>query len=140
VFITSWSGKYSQIPTLTNFYDKMNNMLNKVFGNHNKLYALDINNGNEIWDPINLPAGSFSAPAVDNDIVFVGCDNIDGPSLFAFNEYNGEQIWNKSVGLVGRSSPVVGTTDDNTQVGSGIYFVRMLSGKFNAVRKIMLMK
>jgi hypothetical protein len=33
-----------------------------------------------------------------------------------------------------------GLTDDNTTVSSGIYFLRMLSEKFNAVQKIMLMK
>ncbi len=33
-----------------------------------------------------------------------------------------------------------GLSNDNSQVGSGIYFVRMVGEKFNAVRKIMMMK
>ena len=33
-----------------------------------------------------------------------------------------------------------GTNDQNLPVGTGVYFVRMVSEKFNAVRKIMMMK
>jgi len=39
--------------------------------------------------------------------VFVGCDNLRGKSLFAFDQETGVKIWDASVGLIGRSSPVI---------------------------------
>ena len=62
--------------------------------------------GTEIWTQ-SLPAGSFSTPAVANGKVFVGCDNLYGNNLFAFDEETGEELWNVSVGLIGGASPVV---------------------------------
>ena len=50
----------------------------------NKLIALDLNTGDTIWDPVVLPTGSFSTPAVDDGLIFVGCENFDGGSIFVF--------------------------------------------------------
>ena len=75
---------------------------------NNKIIALDTQ-GKVLWHE-SLPAASFSTPAVHNDMVFVGCDNMFerfGGSLYAFDKNSGEEIWNTSIGLVGRSSPVV---------------------------------
>jgi len=107
VYITSWSGKYAKNPMLSYVFDKLNSMLNyRLY--KNKLIALDENSGNLVWDStINLPAGSLSTPAFDNGIIYVGCDNIQGASLFAYNAYTGKKIWNKSVGSIGRTSPVI---------------------------------
>jgi outer membrane protein assembly factor BamB len=110
IFITSWSGKFASNPILCYLYSKLNNFLEGTLGFslgvNNKLIGLDLNGG-ELWDPISLPASSFSTPAVHNGLVYVGCDNYEGSSLFAFDENTGEEIWNASIGLIGRSSPVV---------------------------------
>ncbi|MCK4901977.1 MAG: PQQ-binding-like beta-propeller repeat protein, partial [Thermoplasmatales archaeon] len=106
VYVTSWSGKFALQPTFYNLYSKLNELLGYTLLD-NKLIALDITSGKELWDPVNLPAGSLSTPAVDNGLIFVGCDNIDGASAFAFDEDTGDEIWNASIGSVGRASPVV---------------------------------
>ncbi len=113
VYVTSWSGKYPNNPKLSYLFDKLNSLLGYSLLN-NKLIALDENSGNQIWDnPISLPAGSLSTPAVDDGVIYVGCDNLQGPSVFAFNEYSGREIWNVSIGPVGRASPVVVDGEDN---------------------------
>ena len=73
----------------------------------NNYYALLLNTGDPEWDSVDLPGGSFSTPAVADGLVYVGCENIQGPSFFAFDENTGEEVWNASVGAIGRSSPVV---------------------------------
>ena len=98
VFITSWSGKTWDIPMLSIF--------NKFLDINNKLIALDLSSGESLWDPLDLPAGSLSAPAVGNNMVFVGCQNMWGSSLFAYDIDTGEEVWNASVGVIGRASPV----------------------------------
>lgn len=96
IFITSWSGKYWDTPLLS--------FLKKLIGGNNKIIALRIDNGNKIW--INdLPAGSFSTPAVADGKVFVGCDNMYGSNLFAYDEETGKEIWNKKIGLIGGGLP-----------------------------------
>jgi len=91
IFLSSWSGDESLLEFLT--------------AGNNKIIALDLN-GNWQWDS-NLPAGSFSCPTVHGDMVIVGCENANGESLFAFDIESGENVWNSSVGSVGRASPVV---------------------------------
>ncbi len=92
VFITSWSGDPAIIQS----------------NNNNKVIALDLSSGDPVWDePFDLPAGSFSTPAVYNNTIIVGCNNKFGNSLFALNTENGSVIWKKSVGAIGRSSPVI---------------------------------
>jgi len=100
VFITSWNGMGWDMPILSILYE-----LQLLKGN-NKIIALNLNDGTEIWNA-SLPSGSFSTPAVADGMVFVGCDNLKGKSLFAFDEETGVKIWDASVGLIGRSSPVV---------------------------------
>ena len=98
IFITSWSGLLWDLP--------ITSVLSKFLSLNNKLIALDVSTGNPLWDPITLPAGSLSAPAVGNNMVFVGCQNMWGSSLFAYDIDTGKEIWNTSVGIIGRSSPV----------------------------------
>ena len=101
VFVTSWTGNYGST-TLLSF-------LEKILKGNNKLIALNLADGSKVWDKDykDLPAGSFSTPAVADGKVFVGCDNMYGSNLFAFDEETGKEIWNKSVGLTGGASPVV---------------------------------
>jgi len=91
IFLSSWSGDESLLGFLT--------------AGNNKIIALDLD-GNWQWDS-NLPAGSFSCPTVYGNTVIVGCENANGESLYAFDIDSGENVWNSSVGSVGRASPVV---------------------------------
>jgi outer membrane protein assembly factor BamB len=97
ILICSWSGKDS-------IWDSLWNYFNFSSGN-NKLIVLDFD-GNFKW-LYDLPAGSFSSPAVYNDIVIVGCENNDGNSIFAIDIDNGEKIWENSVGSIGRNNPLI---------------------------------
>ncbi len=135
VYITAWSGKFANSPIVSRLVDKLNALSGYTLLN-NKLIALDItNDGNEIWEAVDLPTASLSTPAVDNGLIFVGCDNIDGPSTFAFDEETGEEIWNASVGSVGRAAPVVVDGKDSKIV---IFVVReqSLFSLFNGTDKV----
>ncbi len=90
VFVTSWSGDPDFLQSNTN----------------NKVIALDLSHGSQLWE-YDLPAGSFSTPAVYKNIVFVGCNEGNDNSLFAIDAESGDSLWNKSVGAIGRASPVV---------------------------------
>ncbi|UCF12203.1 MAG: PQQ-binding-like beta-propeller repeat protein [Thermoplasmatales archaeon] len=90
VFVTSWSGDPDFSPSNAN----------------NKVIALDLSHGSQLWE-YDLPAGSFSTPAVYKDMVFVGCNEGRGNSLFALDAGSGDSLWNKSVGAIGRASPVI---------------------------------
>jgi len=88
----------------------------------NKVIALDLEaigeggdftNDNDIllWE-YELPAGSYSTPAVYDDKVFVGCTASSGESLFVLDaQGNGDKttnlIWSSSVGSIGRAAPVI---------------------------------
>ena len=98
VFITSWSGISWQLQYLP--------FINSIIPANNYLIGLNLDTKDELWDPIPLPAGSFSAPALGENKIFVGCQNIVGSSLFAYDADTGEEIWNTSVGIIGKSSPV----------------------------------
>jgi outer membrane protein assembly factor BamB len=98
VFVTSWNGRSWDTPLLS--------FLRLLIGGNNKIIVLNLADGSLLWEN-DLPAGSFSTPAVADGMVFVGCDNLFGSSLFAFDEDTGIELWNKSVGLVGGASPVV---------------------------------
>jgi len=101
IFISSWSGRIWNIP--------LTSILNQFIGGNNKLIGIDMS-GEPLWEAKNLPAGSFSTPAVGEGKVFVGCQNMWGKNLFAFDIDTGEKVWNISVGkpygVIGRSSPV----------------------------------
>ncbi|MDH7517092.1 MAG: PQQ-binding-like beta-propeller repeat protein [Candidatus Thermoplasmatota archaeon] len=98
VFVTSWDGMPLTTPLIS--------FLSSLIGGNNKVIALNIADGTKIWD-YTLPAGSFSTPAIGNGMVFVGCDNIYGDNLFAFDEETGALIWKVKVGLIGGASPAV---------------------------------
>jgi outer membrane protein assembly factor BamB len=98
LFITSWGGNIWD----TAYFSSISSFL----GGNNKIIAIDIKTGDELWEPINLPTGSISSPAVGNGFVFVGCQNMSGDSLFAFDAESGDEIWSSNVGIIGRSSPV----------------------------------
>jgi outer membrane protein assembly factor BamB len=98
LFITSWGG---------NIWDTAYfSFISRFIGKNNKLVAIDIKTGEELWSPIRLPAASISSPAVGNGFVYVGCQNMSGASLFAFDIENGEEMWSTNLGIIGRSSPV----------------------------------
>jgi len=90
VFITSWSGDPDIFQSNEN----------------NKVIALDLSSGSQLWE-YDLPAGSFSTPAIYKNMVFVGCSKKRGDSLFALDIESGDKIWSKSVGAIGEASPVV---------------------------------
>jgi outer membrane protein assembly factor BamB len=113
VYVTSWSGRFAKIPQLYYMYSYINNILNNALGLNNYLYGFDLVNGTKRWGKgILLPAGSLSTPAVDDGIIFVGCENSQGPSLLAYEESTGNLIWNASVGMIGRSSPVIANSEN----------------------------
>jgi outer membrane protein assembly factor BamB len=98
LFITSWGG---------NIWDTAYfSYISRFFGGNNKIIAIDINTGNELWKPVILPTGSISSPAVGNGFVYVGCQNMTGASLFAFDTETGDEVWSSNLGIIGRSSPV----------------------------------
>ncbi len=102
VIISSSSGSLLDTP--------MFSLLSSIINGNNKLIVLDETNFDPIYEPINLPAASHSTPAVGDDKIFVGCQNINGGNLFAYDLYNGEEVWNistgKPYGIIGKSSPV----------------------------------
>ncbi len=116
VYLTSWSGMFADVPQLYYMYSRLNTILNNGLGLNNYLYAFNLDDG-KVSDgyPITLPAGSLSTPAIDDGIVFVGCENIQGPSLLAFEENSGKLLWNVSIGMIGRSSPVI-AEDENGKI------------------------
>ncbi|PNX49523.1 MAG: hypothetical protein BV457_01360 [Thermoplasmata archaeon M9B1D] len=102
IFISSWGGTIYDTPFLS--------MLGSFLGMNNLLIALDIN-GAELWEPKKLPSGSISTPVIGNNYVYVGCQNMFGSSLLAYDLDSGDGLWNQTVGVIGRSSPVYA---DNT--------------------------
>ncbi len=96
IYVTSWGGRIWDLPFLSS--------INQYFGGNNKLISLTLNT----WDvqEYNLPAGSISAPTLGGEFIYVGCQNMNGKSIIAFDENSGEKVWNQTVGIVGRSSPV----------------------------------
>jgi len=97
IFITSWSGD-------PNFIQNNEN---------NKVYALSLSSGTLIWE-YDLPAHSFSTPAVYNDMVYVGCkETLFSDDTFFVLDANGngdettDVLWNATLGSIGRSSPVI---------------------------------
>ncbi len=90
VFVTSWSGDPDFLQSNKN----------------NKVIALDLSSGSQLWE-YDLPAGSFSTPAVYKNTVFVGCNKRYGDSLFAIDAESGDYLWSNPVGAIGRTSPVI---------------------------------
>lgn len=96
IYITSWSGNSA-------LWDKIGDKFNFSSGN-NKVICLNTD-GVFQWE-FNLPAGSFSTPAVYNNFIVVGCENILGDSIFAIDS-NGKKIWSRNIGPIGYTAPVV---------------------------------
>ena len=115
VYITSWSGVSANNNFISDWLDGWNNKALNFLGSrlyNNRLFALDIKTGSTIWAPKNLPSASLNAPAVDDGKIFIGLDRLDGPSLFAYDQFTGEKVWNKTVGAIGRASPIVVDGED----------------------------
>jgi outer membrane protein assembly factor BamB len=55
----------------------------------------------------NLPANSFTTPAVQDNIAVVCCKHRTGKSVFAFDIESKTSLWNKTIGEVGLASPVI---------------------------------
>ena len=94
VYITSWSGDY-RVLSQTN--------------DNNKVLALEMKSDGELtlkWE-YDLPAPSFSTPALYNGMLFVGCKENTKESFFVFDTDSGTLLWNTSVGAIGKASPVV---------------------------------
>lgn len=98
IYLTTWSGDSSRIGTILD-------TIGLSQGN-NKVICLNGNTGTNCWIS-SLPAGSFSSPAVTDELVIAGCDNLFGPSLFAFSAIDGKEQWNRTIGLLGYASPVI---------------------------------
>jgi outer membrane protein assembly factor BamB len=117
VYLTSWTGQFWKQPTLNYLIDKLNSMLKGALGLNNRLIGLDLDSGEPCWESdVYLPAGSFSSPAVSDGLIYVGCRNFNGSSLFVFDENTGEEVWNASVGAIERASPVVVDTSQGKVV------------------------
>lgn len=96
IYLTTWSGDSS---LKSSVWD----LLNFSSGN-NKLLCLT-DTGSRVW-MYDLPAASFSSPAVSDGKIIVGCENSKGPSLIALNT-NGKKIWEAEIGPIGYASPVI---------------------------------
>jgi hypothetical protein len=75
-------------------------------GEKNKMFALDFSGNLQSNLDIDLPAGSLSSPAIQDDKIVVGCTNKDGESLFVF-DFEGNEIWSKNIGAIGRAAPII---------------------------------
>ncbi len=110
IFITSWDGRGTTCPPLDLAKDYINSyeFLRDIFNvkTSGKITVLDEEDGSLLWSK-ELPAASFSMPAVYKNKLYVACENMEGGSLFAFDKNTGEELWNVSLGIIGRSSPVV---------------------------------
>jgi outer membrane protein assembly factor BamB len=96
IYITSWSGN-------SNLFNTINEYLNLSEGN-NKLLCLS-DQGVYQWS-FDLPSASFSSPAVTDEFIIVGCENLINSSIFAVNS-DGEKLWEQNVGPVGKASPII---------------------------------
>ena len=97
IYLTTWGGDNKVIKTYTN----------------NKLLALnfDVDSGIQAVEEYDLPAPSYSSPAVLPDKIIVTCDSPDNTSVIALSRDSegniGERIWGESIGAVGHASPIV---------------------------------
>jgi outer membrane protein assembly factor BamB len=66
---------------------------------HDKLFAVDTNNGDILWS---FPTGpGYVGPVIDGDVVYIGSDshgnNPTNEYMFAVNRFTGEEIWNRNI-------------------------------------------
>ena len=115
IFITTWSGDPDLLQSNEN----------------NKIIALNIEGLTKEWE-FDLPFHSFSAPAVSDEFVVVGCTEKSEDNLFALDKETGDLIWSASVGTIGKSSPVI--YDNSVFVVSECSFAELESTKVTAFR------
>jgi outer membrane protein assembly factor BamB len=115
VFISTWSGDPDILQSNEN----------------NKIIALNIEGLTKEWE-FDLPFHSFSAPAVSDEFVVVGCSEGSSDNLFVLDKETGELIWSESVGAIGKSSPVI--YDNTVFVVSEYSFAGLLKTKVTAFR------
>lgn len=115
VYISSWSGDKDILQSNQNY----------------KLIALDLNSLSEHW-VFDLPSHSFSTPAYYDNMVYIGCKEKNDDSFFAIDAETGDHVWNKSLGVIGRSSPVI--YDDTVFVVSENKRLGLTSAKITALR------
>ena len=106
LYISSWGGNFWD----TAYLSFISAVMGALIGSNNQLIALDADTGALLWeDPAILPAASISTPAVGKGNVYVGCQNMYDSekfgSLYAFDDETGEEVWNTSIGIIGRGSP-----------------------------------
>jgi hypothetical protein len=101
IYITTWGG------------DNGSYVIEKNRYTNNKLLALSFDPLAGIQSEISydLPAPSFSSPALTADKIIVTCGSSENDSVIALNRDSegmiGEKIWGKAVGPVGHASPVI---------------------------------
>jgi len=83
-----------------------------------RLYCLDAEDGDELWNSSIIGTVGSSSPAVVDDRVYIG-----GDSFFCLNAENGSLVWNYPSSHIS-SSPVI--VDDRVYVGSWDYCVYCL--------------
>lgn len=87
------------------------------------LYALDINNGSEIWNFTTAPSGIASTPVIDNDgIIYFGSND---DKLYALYN-NGSEKWNVTTGVNILDSPML--YNDNIYFGSDKFYALNKNG------------
>jgi FOG: WD40-like repeat len=92
-----------------------------------KLYALDSNNGQELWNfPPDASTGDFSSttPAVVNGIVYFGVNRF-GTVVFAVNAASGAEIWR-------HNGPVANIVSSPTVIDGRVY-VAFTNGSIRAL-------
>jgi PQQ-like domain len=101
IFITAWGG------------DNKSYLIESQRYTNNKLLAMKFNSvsGIQSVTDYELPAPSFSSPAVTSDKIIVTCSSTQNDSVIALSrtaEGNiGDAIWSKALGAVGHASPVI---------------------------------
>ncbi len=99
IFITGWGG------------DNDTYLVESQRYTNNKLLVLSFNkNSVSVASEYELPAPSFSSPAVTSDKIIIACSSTEKDSVIALSRNGGiigANIWNQSIGAVGHASPVI---------------------------------
>jgi outer membrane protein assembly factor BamB len=75
-----------------------------------KIYALNMNDGSQIWE-YDTAGPVDSSPALDNTNLYIVASNADSTLLLALRQYDGSLFWEVHIGgtSTGGSSPAIGT-------------------------------
>lgn len=71
------------------------------------LYALDAGDGSEQWSTQVGDSIEWSSPAVAQDYVYVGADDLDGSTVYCIDRATGDVVWDLGDGEDSYSSPAV---------------------------------